>query len=279
MKQIENKIYYFAIDYIHFYTTTFFLISFYFSNKIFLEANIRRMKERLIRIFMPYIFWPLIKYILKNVLSYYHHKKFKFNFSKLYYQLLLGNSFYPVFWFHTNLILFTILFMIIILLFKEYFLFIFHLIFTAVTFLNYKEYYKTIKIFTIRQAFFTILVSIAGFILGYIKIIDKLKRFRSISLIIFSPIFYVFSIHNYIINIFFRFKYLIMTFLISILFVFFGLLPFDLVNNNSILILLKYITSFTGGIYYLHFDVYFLFSQYFYFIKKANIASCIYIYI
>jgi len=36
------------------------------------------------------------------------------------------------------------------------------------------------------------------------------------------------------------------------IFLFFSLLPFDKINNHKIILIVKYLTSFTGGIYYIH---------------------------
>ena len=46
--------------YLSFYTSSFFLISFYFSYKLFNSLNVSKIKERLLRICLPYFIWPLI---------------------------------------------------------------------------------------------------------------------------------------------------------------------------------------------------------------------------
>ena len=93
------------------YVRTFFLISFYFIfNTIFLK-NTMKIKERFIRILIPYSIWPII-FLIYNILN----KYIKFD-SKIilavFLQLLTGYRFYPVFWFLFNLIFVTIIITVI----------------------------------------------------------------------------------------------------------------------------------------------------------------------
>lgn len=54
-RNVKTIISSFIFYFLGFYTSIFFLISFYFSFKMFSSGNITKFKERLIRLFLPYI--------------------------------------------------------------------------------------------------------------------------------------------------------------------------------------------------------------------------------
>ena len=108
-----------------FYVPTFFLISFYFSFETFYSKNIKKIKERFKRILVPYLIWPIILWIRYIIVD--CKVKFGQNLLKdLVIQLLIGYGFYGVFWFQFNLIFLSIIFIIIIFLFKTKSFFIFN---------------------------------------------------------------------------------------------------------------------------------------------------------
>ena len=114
-----------------------------------------------------------------------------------------------MFWFQTNLILITILFVIIILSFKKLYSLIFVFFFIISTVLNYIEYQNKVKIFTVKQSILAILVSITGFFLGSIRLIDLLTKYKKIVISILSPAFYFLGSHNNLFIHFKKYKYLI----------------------------------------------------------------------
>ena len=61
----------------------FFLMSFYFSHKLFLSKNVEKIKKRFERLLIPYIFWPIIIWILNNFLYNTFKLNFKFSFNDL----------------------------------------------------------------------------------------------------------------------------------------------------------------------------------------------------
>ena len=114
-KKYMNKLIYFFCFYgFYNYVPTFFLISFYFSNKSFTSKNINKLKERLLRISIPYIIWPCIFWIkysfINSMKGIVNSDKYKF----LFYQLIIGKSFHPVFWFQFCLLFWSICFIILI---------------------------------------------------------------------------------------------------------------------------------------------------------------------
>ena len=61
----------FMIRGLPFYVPTFFLLSFYFSYNIFTAKNIVKLRERFIRILIPYLIWPIFIWIRDII----HEKK------------------------------------------------------------------------------------------------------------------------------------------------------------------------------------------------------------
>ena len=101
----------------------FFIISFYYSYEIFTSKNIIKIKQRLIRLLIPYIIWPIIIFITSNfIYLIFRTKKYYIKQKLLYYQLLIGNGINNVFWFQFNLIIISLLFIIIIFLIKKRYL-------------------------------------------------------------------------------------------------------------------------------------------------------------
>ena len=108
----------------------FFLMSFYFSHKLFLSKNIEKIKKRFERLLIPYLIWPIIILILNNFLYYTFKLNFKISFNDLKIQLMTGHCFMTVLWFHYNLIFAT-------LLINNYYIFIFKLFCNNYALFNY----------------------------------------------------------------------------------------------------------------------------------------------
>ena len=95
----------------------FFLMSFYFSQKLFLSKDIEKIKKRFERLLIPYLIWPIIIWIVNNFLYYIFKLNFKISLNDLKIQLMTGHCFMTVLWFQYNLIFATLLMVIIIFLF------------------------------------------------------------------------------------------------------------------------------------------------------------------
>ena len=112
-----------------FHVPTFVIISFFFLYNSLLTKKIKKYKERLERLLIPYIIYPILTYII-NINLYYIFQidSLKTSLYKLITQLILGRGLYGVLWFHFNLILITIFFYIISLIFKHNFLTFFQIV-------------------------------------------------------------------------------------------------------------------------------------------------------
>ena len=263
----KNKLLLFPQYALIFYVPTFFIISFYFSFNTFTSKNINKKKERLLRILIPYVIWPFIFWIR---FYYIYYKKDEHKFKNLYYHLLIGDGYYSVdvFWFQFNLILITIYFYIIILLFKKNYLICFIILFFILCIYNFSGYnqelysnYNHPVLHSILPISNTLIYSLTGFFFGSINLLDILYKNRKIVILSFFPLLYL--IKNYLKL--FRINKIIPLFIIDLvssgLFINFSILPFDRIKNNNIIFFIKQITSFTGGIYYLHPEIYNIFEN------------------
>lgn len=168
--------------YLSFYTSSFFLMSFYFSFRLFNSFNITKIKERLFRISFPYIVWPIIELMRLIFLSIVYKDpclNIKNIFSDLLKQYILGNKIYIVFWFQNNLIITSILFLIIIFLFKNKYMIVFKIVVVNIIIFNYftchnLDFRRTIN-HSVRMLFKTFIYSLTGFVLGSYNILNKLN--------------------------------------------------------------------------------------------------------
>lgn len=142
------------------------------------------------------------------------------------------------------------------------------------------DQYNTIIYHSVGRITYSIIYSLTGYFLGSIDILKRFKRIVNFKILFTYPfVFYI--IKEY--KIFYKYSpklwFIVIDISIIILFLAFGLLPFDYIKSKKIIFLIKNITSFTGGIYYLHCFVYNLFSDFMPIIKFRGILTCFIIYI
>ncbi len=245
-----------------FHVPTFMIISFYFSYKIFSSKNILKIKLRLERLLIPFLIIPIIKFVIIILLEYPRINKI--NIKELFIELLLNyitgyNIIVPL-WFVHILIIITILFEIIYLLFRNHYLFVLQSLAIISYYLQYSEI--NFKIFNNYRSHlravshFAEMIPIAttGLNLGYIKILDFLKNYR-VKSIFFSIIILLFIYNFNILGEFRGFYYsgIKQNIAALCLFFIFSLIPFEkIINNKYCFIIIRKISSYTGGIYYFH---------------------------
>lgn len=276
-----------ALYYLGFYTSTFFLISFYFSFRSLSSNNIIMIKERLNRIILPYLIWPIIIFIAKNIINYKYSNKLLYSIKDLILQLVVGRKINDVFWFQFNLIFISIIILIISLLFERKISFIILIcIFLFSVYFNFKSFDK--KIFSIynKNIFhsvgrlsYSIIYSITGFFLGSFNLLSIIKQKHKMIILLFFPfLVYIFREHKKIILIAPKIYFIIMDIIIIFLFIFFSSIHLDSFMNINFINIIKRITSFTGGIYYLHLFIFDIFSSFNNSISNRDVKSCILIY-
>ena len=280
----QNKfIYFICIIAVPYYVPTFFVISFYFSYKSLVSKNIIKLKERLIRIIIPYIIWPFIFWMKNNFINIINGIKDDNKYRDLIYQLIIGKPFLPVFWFQFCLIFYSLLYIIIILLFKYIYKTIFTFLFIIILYLNYFGYTNYITnnnhfsyaSLSLKDLFYRHIHVFHGFMFASINNINH-KFSIKFKIIIFSLlcIFLTSNFNNkgYI-------KFIRVQFIVNIIFIVSVLFPNDLINNKIIFYIITQITSYTGGIYYLHYEIKYRTLSHLNLIKKADFFSCIIIYL
>ena len=62
----NGKIFHFAMKYYDFCLPSFFFMAFYFSYRTFSSRNVEKIRERFLKLFYPYFFWPIITFIRQN---------------------------------------------------------------------------------------------------------------------------------------------------------------------------------------------------------------------
>jgi hypothetical protein len=87
----------------------FFIMSFFLCHKLFSLNDIIKIKLRLERLIIPYIFWPIIIWSFNNIFHFLLGMKMKISIYGLMIQILTGHYFVIVLWFQLNLIIITIL--------------------------------------------------------------------------------------------------------------------------------------------------------------------------
>ena len=261
-----------------FYVPTFFLISFYFIFNTISSKNIIKIKERFIRILIPYTIWPIFLWIWNIIINY---KNIKFNMElirTIILQLLVGHNFYKVYWFLFDLIIITIILTIIRFSFKNYLTI---LRISGPLVFSIKEYYHqslskyNYLIGSIAPLLISYLYSLTGFFLGSRFIIKKLRNKRYIIFILIFPEIILINKFKKLNNISKTFEPIIIDIIIIFLFIFFALIPFETIKSKIINKIIKQLTSYTGGIYYIHVGVYIIFSKYFKILAFGNFKSCI----
>lgn len=250
-----------------FHVPTFTLIAFYFFHKVLTESSLSKIVFRFQRITIPYILWPLTIFIFNNLffaLFSFGQYEAKLSIKDLYIQILIGARFFRIFWFQFNLIFTSLFFSIISFLFKNkllrilQFLGLFSL-FLHITKINY--YYLTPYncydgSFKLNLGTFVEMmpISVIGCIFNSFDILNKLRSFSIYNQIILLLI--LLNLFEY--DIFlrlpgFRYPNVFLNILASIIiFILFGSLHFEEIQNKKIILIIRSFTKFTGGIYYTH---------------------------
>ena len=275
------------ISYITFYiakkkeyhVSCFIFISFYFSYNIFSQRDIDKFKNRIERLLISYIIWPIISMFFDKIIN-----NKSFSFYNYIIHLILGSKIMIPLWYLFSMIFFSVFIFIISLIFKSKYLFIIQLsaiiifsiqysyIFTIFKFLN--QFYPSIK----YPIFHSIgIFPILAFALSFAssKTIELLAN-RKLKYIIFSYIgifcLFKFNIFNSLIG----YNGLEHIFASLLFFLGFFLLPME--NIHTLLqVLFLNVTKYTNGIYCMHPKIYLLVKKYFHF--SGNLNTCIMIYL
>ena len=267
-----------------FHVPTFLIISFYYLNYNLINRKVDKIKERLERLLIPYLFYPIIIYIIYNFLyTFFHFEKLRINLYQLIIQFIVGRPIHSVLWFQFNLILITVLFYIIAFIFKSYYLPFLQILgilsyllqFSNINY-NYFKEYKVYITYSVGYFAETLPIAVTGLFISFIDIINiaKKKCFPNVILFIF---FFFFLFKYEIFSSFngFEKQGILLNIEAVSFFVIFSLIQLD----KKILICIKYLTSYTPGVYFLHTKVYLIFKNKISFVKNQTLLGCLIIYL
>lgn len=284
ISNIPNKLIFILVNNLH--VPTFFIISFYFFHNSLITRNLNKFYQRFQRLLIPYIIWPFIIYIINNIILIFYKIELAHSFLDLRNQLLTGCSFIPTLWFQWDLIFETFIFIIIELLFHKYIIFILINIGFLAYFLQYSNYnYYLFRYYNYERKYIfgrlleIIQYSISGFIIAYYKVINKLKKYRTKTMYLCFIIFYL--VYKY--NIFwipqgFGYQGLKELVLSICLFIFFSIIS-NYFLSNYLIAIIKQISKFTAGIYYIHIPLMHYFKYIFLPVRNGTIFGSLFIYI
>lgn len=288
--QIKNKKLKFILIESKLHVPTFIIISFYFLYPIISRNDFYKIKERLNRLFIPFLTYSLITWLINNLLFFF----FRFNrfnrkllIKEIISQLLVGRPCLGVLWFHFNLIIFTLAFYIISRLFKNNYLFILQIIGILAYILQYSNfnYYFFIQYnndIKYSIGFFSEFVPIAvnGFSLCSINFIQKLNLHKKRNLFLFSISFYLLFKYNIFNNVKgFNYQGINKNIGAFLLFSIFSIIPLEKIKFKFLIYIINHITKYTGGIYYLHGIVIEYFKKYIILINFGTIKGAFITYI
>lgn len=279
IKKIRNSL--------KFHVPTFLIISFYYLNNNLVNLKVDKIKERLKRLLIPYLIYPIIIYFVYNFLYYFcNFENLRKNIYILIIQFIVGRLLCSVLWFQFNLIILTLLFFIIAFIFKSYYLHILQILgifsyllqFSNINYKYFKMYKDYIR-FSVGYFAETIPIAVTGLSISSIDIINISKKNSFFNFLIYTSFLYII------------FKYPIFTQVKGFgkqgiinnieavfLFVIFSLVHLDNLNKK-ILICIKYLTSYTPGVYFLHTKIYLIFKIRISLIKKHTFLGCLLIYL
>lgn len=251
----RNKINYFLFKITKtklYHVPCFSFISFYFSYSIFLHRNINKFKRRIERLLIPYIFWPILIFIINN----FPYNRTNISFYQLKIQLVFGRQFMAPLWYLLSVIFLTLLFFILSNLFKTKFLLltqlfeIFSYIIQYSKYYNFLNEYKNHVKYPILDTLSILPITVSGINFASLNLIEIFKENKTKTL--FFSYLFIYMLFKY--DIFIElggYKGIINVFTSISFFIGFYLLP---LNNIPTFFknLIKTLTSYTNGIYCVH---------------------------
>ena len=268
-----------------FHVPIFMIMSFYFSYNIIKTKDTIKIKQRFQRILILYIFWPIFVFILNNIL-------FKFEFSlynkklllnDLVKQIIFGRSYHNFYYLFILMVL-TLFFIIISFLFNKSMILIFHLLLIIVYIFQYsywnlfifKEYSRVIKL-SLGIIAELLPFAVMGITLRNLDINTKLIKLKRLTIFYIGVIIFLILKFEIFVRIRgFYYPGILLNIGGTCIFILFSLFSFQ---NKKLIFILKIITKFTGGIFYIHLTCFILLQKKIFFIKNMTFHGSIVIYI
>ena len=124
-------------------------MSFYFNCNNLLSLNTNKILNRFLKLLIPYVGWPIIILQINKIYVKTYNKKlnekfrekFPYSFEALKSQILWGAEYIGQFWFQWDLIATILIFVLIIFIFRQNYLFIFQLLLILFYYFQYTGNY------------------------------------------------------------------------------------------------------------------------------------------
>lgn len=284
----KNEILLFILKRRKVHVPSFYMMSFYFNYKNFISYNFKKYKNRIERLLIPYIGWPIIFWIFNIIINKIFKSNFVSSLKDLINQILWGQIFIGQLWFQWDLIIFTIFFIIILFIIKKNYLFILQLFTLISYFLQYSGYNKKFyhylsieKRESLGRLAEVLPFAVTGFTYAYFNIFEIFKDFKiktvilSVSIFIFLEKYNIFSDTTAL-----RISYagIILNVRATCLVFIFSLIPFENITKKFIINALLQISKFTAGVFYLHISVFIYLKKIVNPIKQGSFFGCLIIY-
>ena len=242
---------------------SFFIMSFYFTCHNLLSQNPKKILSRFVRLLIPYIGWPIIIKQTNRIYNQKYKTKFPDSIEILKSQLFWGHEYLSQFWFQWDLIITTLLFVLIIFIFRKNCLFILILILILFYYCQYSGNYfqKYLPIqknnkYTILRMFEMVPLGVTGFIIGYFNIINKINKYKFQTLVISCITYHI--VNNY--QLFRIVKITLYSGIelniksICAIFIF-SLFPSDKITDKNLQKVFNLLTNYSAGLFYLHIPI------------------------
>ena len=278
-EKCESQILIIILEAIPIYYPTLFLIYFYFSYNHLSNKNLPQIQRRFIKLIIPYIIWPSTFFVL-NALSTDRRTK-QYTFKDLFKQLIIGRGIACVFWYQLNLFIVNIIFCLIIFPAKKIHIYLLSFILLIAYTLEYfgivekllEDYNDDIKR-SIGRICKMLTYSIVGYIISSIRILLFLKNYRIISMCISLFVSIIIIYFRLFISEIYFYEGLFVNIGIICIFIFFYMLPFELITFGPLIFLIKQVTSYSSGIYYLHIKIMDYFKDTFHAFEEKTLVGC-----
>ena len=283
-KNIELKRIIFRLG---FHVPTFLIISFYYLNYNLINKKADKIKERFIRLLIPYLLYPIIIYFAYNFLYFFFHfEELRSTLQQLIIQLIVGRLLCSVLWFQLNLILITLLFYIIAFIFKSYYLPILQILgilsyLLQYSNINYRYFiiYSDYIRFSVGYLAETLPIAATGLSISSIDIINISKKKCFFNIISYTLILYILFKYQIFFPVYgFGKQGILLNLEAVFVFVIFSLIRLDYLNKK-LLIFIKYLTNFTPGVYFIHTNIYLILKNKISLIKNQTFLGCILLYL
>jgi fucose 4-O-acetylase-like acetyltransferase len=257
----NQKIYKKYVYFFYYHIPTFFLLSFFYTFNTLSSFNINKIQARFERIMIPYFSWCFIYWIFNLIYFYILNKECRHSLIDFLKNLVNGHVFNVALWFQNILIQITIIFEIAILIFKNNHIYILVSLgilayifqYTGWNYNLFRKYSSFHFKLTFGRFAEGIPNAVSGFYIAsknYITLLksnSKIAIINSFIIVSFITKFNVFSeIETY------KYGGVRLNIAAICFFFIFYLFPFRTIKNKFLINIITQITSYTGGIYFIH---------------------------